>query len=115
MEQTESGEYIVNLESSDENIDSEIMENNNIGGQELAILLGFLFIIYGVLDFLISNLWITLPGGALSPVIFGLLGSALIRFSAYFNFLEFSFFFFIFSNYFKCWVDILISNKKGVI
>ena len=56
MEQTESGEYIVNLESSDENIDSEIMENNNIGGQELAILLGFLFIIYGVLDFLISNL-----------------------------------------------------------
>jgi hypothetical protein len=56
------------------------------GSEELAMLVGGLCIFYGLLDFLmwlIFGIWF--PGPGFTPVIFGLLGGAIISYKSYWN------------------------------
>jgi len=59
------------------------------GSEELAILVGGLCIFYGLLDFLmwlIFGIWF--PGPGFTPIIFGLVGSAIINYKSFWNVIE---------------------------
>ena len=58
------------------------------GSEELAILVGCLCIFYAALDFLMSVFGILFPGGYFSPIIFGILGSTIIKYKSFWNFIE---------------------------
>jgi len=57
------------------------------GSEELAILVGSLFIFYAVIDFLISLFGIWFPGPFFTPMLFGGVGSAIIHYKSYWNFI----------------------------
>ena len=68
--------------------EQEFVTETLTGSEQLAMLVGGLFIFYGILDFLVALIFgIWLPGGGFSPVIFGLLGSAIINYKSYWNFI----------------------------
>lgn len=58
------------------------------GSEELAILVGSLFIFYAAIDFLISLFGIWFPGPFFTPMLFGGVGSAIIHYKSYWNFIE---------------------------
>ncbi len=57
------------------------------GSEELAILVGSLFIFYAAIDFLISLFGIWFPGPFFTPMLFGGVGSAIIHYKSYWNFI----------------------------
>jgi hypothetical protein len=72
-------------ESEQEVLEIEILT----GSEELAILVGSLCIFYGALDFLmwlIFGVWF--PGPFFSPMVFGGIGSVIIHYSSFWNFIK---------------------------
>jgi hypothetical protein len=66
-----------------------LIDEDLTGSEELAILIGGLFIFYGMLDFLmwlIFGIWF--PGPGFTPIIFGLVGGGIINSKSYWNVIE---------------------------
>jgi hypothetical protein len=69
--------------------EQELVNDELTGSEELAILVGGLCIFYAALDFLmwlIFGVWF--PGPFFTPMLFGGIGSAIIHYKSYWNFIE---------------------------
>lgn len=76
------------VSSEGEETEQEFVTETLTGSEELAILVGGLCIFYGALDFLMSIFGVLFPGPFFTPMIFGGVGSAIIHYKSYWNFIE---------------------------